>query len=121
MIEMDRDAIEVVCPEGARLASFLPIRAKHEVVDDQLGAPIEQIGKREPAVRSFKPIGFFHALPGQGPPAPRQDIALPHELFLGCEQVTARLQPFLTRHDLVLHISPPALICSVASEWWTNL
>ena len=41
-----------------------PIGAEHEVIDDQLGAPVEEIGERESAIRPLEPVGLFHALPG---------------------------------------------------------
>src|SRR5258705_869304 len=49
MIEMDRDAIEIIGPERALLAPFLPIGSEHEVIDDQLGAPVEERSASERA------------------------------------------------------------------------
>jgi len=46
-IEMDRDSAEIVSPERARLAPLLPLRGKHEMIDDQLRAAVEEIGKRK--------------------------------------------------------------------------
>ena len=54
MIEMDRDAIEIIGPERALLAPFLPIGSEHEVIDDQMGAPVEEIAEREGAPRTGK-------------------------------------------------------------------
>ncbi|MNL76786.1 hypothetical protein D3C87_2028040 [compost metagenome] len=34
MVEMNRDAVEIVGPERAVLAPLLPVRTQHEVVDD---------------------------------------------------------------------------------------
>ena len=34
------------------------------VINDQLGAPVEEIGERESAIRPLKPVGLFHTLPG---------------------------------------------------------
>ena len=41
MIEMDRNTIEIVGPEGARLAPFLLIGTKHEMVHNELAAAVE--------------------------------------------------------------------------------
>ena len=93
MIEMDWDAVEIVGPEGARLASFLPVRTKHEVIDDELGAPFKKIGERASAIWPFKLIGFLDSLPGQGHSAARQRITLTRELLLRGKQLEARVEP----------------------------
>ena len=72
MIEMDRDAIEIIASERALLAPFLPIGSEHEVVDDQLGAPVEEIGERKSALRPLEPVRLCHALPRHRHAAARQ-------------------------------------------------
>jgi hypothetical protein len=69
------------------------IGAEHEVIDDQLGAPVEEIGERESAIRPLKLVGLFHALLGHRHSAASQRITLARELFLGSEQFKTRLQP----------------------------
>src|SRR5208283_1324787 len=46
MFEMDGGAIEVIRPEGAVLASLLPFRREHEMVDGELAGSREQVGQR---------------------------------------------------------------------------
>jgi hypothetical protein len=81
---------------------LFPIGGKHEVIDDQLGAPVEEIGERKSAIRSLKLVGLFHALPGHRHSAARQRITLAREFLLGSEQFKARLQPFLVRDHFVV-------------------
>jgi hypothetical protein len=73
------------------------------VIDDQLGAPVDEIGERQSARRPLETVGFFRALPGHRHAAARQRIALAREFLLGGEQFKARLQPVLVRDDLRPH------------------
>jgi len=34
------------------------------MINDELGAPVEEISERQSAMRPFKPVGFLHALQG---------------------------------------------------------
>src|SRR5262249_55392560 len=117
MIEMDWDAVEIVGPEGARLASFLPVRTKHEVIDDELGAPFKKIGERASAIWPFKSIGFLDSLPGQGHSAARQRITLTRELLLRGKQLEARVEPIfalLLRIRCLLRLS----LCRFLRHWY---
>src|SRR5580658_3238487 len=107
MTEMDRDAIEIVGPERARLARFLPLGSEHEVIDDQLRAPVEEIGERESARRPLKLVPLFHPLPGHRHSAARQRVTLACEFLLGGDQFEARLQQFLVRNDSIFHGQSP--------------
>src|SRR5262245_20590377 len=98
MREMDGDAIEIVCPERARLAAFLPVRPEHEVIDNELRAPVEQPGERELAAWPLEPIGLLHPLPRHRHAPLRQLIALPCELLLRRQQLQPRLQPVFVRY-----------------------
>src|SRR5579875_505923 len=106
MAEVNRDAVEIVGPEGAGLAPRLPIRAEHEVIDDELGAPLEEIGEGDPARRPLEAVRLLHTLPGHRHPPTRQRIPLAREFLLGGEQLEPRLQPIFVRNDLVLHSGP---------------
>ena len=46
MSEMQCRAVEMIGEVGAARAAFAPIRAEHEVIDDQLAPPIEEIAER---------------------------------------------------------------------------
>ena len=43
---MDDGAVEMIGEERAARAALLPIRAKHEVIDDQLAFAAKQLGQR---------------------------------------------------------------------------
>jgi hypothetical protein len=43
--QMHQHAIGMVHHEGATGAAFVPLRAEHEVVDDELAPAVEQVGK----------------------------------------------------------------------------
>jgi hypothetical protein len=72
------------------------------VIDDQLGAPVEEIGERESAIRPLKLVGLFHALPGHRHSAASQRITFAREFLLGSEQFKTRLQPFPVRDHFVV-------------------
>ena len=53
MVEMDDRAVEVVGQERATRTAFVPGWTEHEVIDDELAAPFEEIGQRFRAVGSL--------------------------------------------------------------------
>jgi hypothetical protein len=50
------------CLYPAADAAFLPSRPEHEVLDEKLAAPGEQVGKCFPAVRPLENIGLVDLL-----------------------------------------------------------
>jgi hypothetical protein len=72
---MHTDAIEVVGPERAALTALGPLRPEHEVVDEQLAAPLEQLGQRSGSVCGVEPVGLVDAHPGEGSPLAAQFVA----------------------------------------------
>ena len=42
--EVDVGAVEMIGEEGATRTAFLPVRAEHEMVDDELASAVEQLG-----------------------------------------------------------------------------
>jgi len=67
MVEVHDDAVEVVHPERAALAALLPARVEHEVLDDELAAPLEEIRERLAAAGAVEHAGLVHLHPGQVP------------------------------------------------------
>ena len=86
MVQMDRDAVEVIGRERAGLAALLPIGAEHEVIDDKLRAPVEGIGEGEGAIRPLETVGFIDAFPRHRHAAAHQRVALAREFLLGDQQ-----------------------------------
>jgi hypothetical protein len=61
--------IEAVGPEGAAGAALLPVGPEHEVVDEQLAAPVEQVRQGARAVGIVEAVLLLDRYPGE--PAPR--------------------------------------------------
>ena len=59
--------------------SLVPVRAEHEVVDDELAPGAEQTGQRLLAVRAVEDVCLLDLLPGKRPSQPAQLVALPGE------------------------------------------
>ncbi|MNC68551.1 hypothetical protein D3C75_1191590 [compost metagenome] len=76
-------AVEMVGEKRAAWATFAPAFGEHEVVDQQLAAPGEQVGEAQLAVRALKTVGLFQLDPGQGAAGGGQLVALVGEgLFM---------------------------------------
>src|ERR1700674_3698152 len=90
----------VVGAERAADATLLPTRAEHEMIDDQLATPVEQVGERVPAVKSVEDIFLLDLDPGQRPPLGAQLVAPASEFLLRDEQSRARGKPFLPGNNL---------------------
>lgn len=115
MVEMHKRSIEMIREERAARASSLPIRTEHEVIDDQLAAAIEEIGKRFPAGRRIENIVFLDLHPGQGHALRIDAIAQMRCLLLAGKQLTAGLQPYVSGNDLVHCQRPPPAFSSSKS------
>ena len=88
----------------------VPGRPEHEVVDEQLGAAVEEIGEGLRAVLGLEPVVLLDRDPGQLAPLPGQLVAAAGELLLLLQQLVALRLPLLLRADPVLrHQVPPIL------------
>jgi len=52
MLQMNRNAIEIIGPERAMRASGVPFRIEHEMIDDELAGAVEQLRQSFFAIRS---------------------------------------------------------------------
>ena len=102
MRQVDVGTVEVVGPEGTARAAFLPCRAEHEMIDEQLAPALEQIRKGLPAVRALELVVPVNQHPGQAPPLGRQFVPETGQLLLLVEQRNPRLEPVFPRNDLVI-------------------
>jgi hypothetical protein len=100
MRQVNGRAIERVRQVGAARASFLPSRAEHEVIDNQLASSVEQVGQRLPPMCAFENIFFPDLFPRHLAPLPAQFVAQARKLFLLCQQVFSRRQPFRRRDHI---------------------
>src|SRR5207248_1513994 len=88
---------------------FLPLRRKHEVVDDELTAILEDIRERLGAVRAIEDVQLVDLLPRQLAPLPAQRITLMCEFFLLRQERRSRREPLVVRHHRMGHASTSAL------------
>src|SRR5260370_33132152 len=73
--EVHDAALEIVGPERAALAPLLPVGREHEMVDDQLRAPGEQVAERDLAVRPIEHVRLVDADPREIVPLLAQPVA----------------------------------------------
>jgi hypothetical protein len=102
---MLHSAVEIVRPEGAVLAALLPIGAKHEVIDDELAAALEQLAQTLAAVGPVEDVLLLDPDPGERAPLLVQLVALSGQLLLLRQESAAGGQPLFLRDDLVLVFS----------------
>src|SRR5215469_3389361 len=86
---------------GAALATLLPSRTEHEVIDDELALIGKQLGEGLLAVARVEDIRLVHLDPRQSTTLSAQPVACAGELLLSGEKTFARGEPFLFRYDLV--------------------
>src|SRR5215831_16842566 len=65
MFEMHERAFDVIDLERAADATLLPARTEHEMLDDKLAAPVEQISERFLTLRAVEEIGLVDLDPGK--------------------------------------------------------
>jgi hypothetical protein len=56
---MHKCALSVIHVEGTTGAALVPLRAKHEVIDDELASPVEEISESFLAARGIEDIILF--------------------------------------------------------------
>src|SRR5262249_30083525 len=109
-LEVDESPLVVVGVERTADAPFLPIRAEHEVVDDQLALAPEEVRKRLFAVRPIEGVGPFDLDPGQRAALPAQLVTKPGQLLLLLQELLACRDPFLARDDGMIWHDPLRMI-----------
>src|SRR3974390_48381 len=95
---MHERAVHVVHHVRATWTAFLPVRAEHEVINDELAFPAEQIGKLLFSGRSIKHVILVDLFPRQFAAQPAQLIAQPAKLLLLDQQLFASHRPFRRRN-----------------------
>src|SRR5438128_4684087 len=110
---MDDEAVEPVRDRRARRTPRLVVGPEHEVVDEELRAPSEEVGQRGAPLVGLESILRVDPHPRQLLPPPRQLVAAPRELLFRLEQLEPRGEPLLTcpgsvlghRSSLLLRVS----------------
>src|SRR5207247_3762115 len=91
----------------------LVVRPEHEVVDDELRAPSEEVGQRGVALVGLESVFLVDPHPRQLLPPARQLVAAPRELLLRREQLEPRGQPLFTGPGHVLRHRSSLLLSDV--------
>jgi hypothetical protein len=81
----------------------LVARAEHEVVDEQLRAPVEQLEERLVAIVRVEAVLLLHRYTRQLASLPRDLVAEPGVLLLTGEQLLACGEPLFAGSDPVSH------------------
>src|SRR5262249_606979 len=90
-------------------ATGLVGRPEHEVVDEQLGSPVEQLDERLfPGLR-FEAVLLLDGHPGQLASLPRELVTQPGVLLLADEQLLVRGEPFFAgSNSAISHVLRPS-------------
>ena len=99
--EVHGDAVEAVGDRRAGNAARLVVRPEHEMIDEELRAPPEQVRKRSLALVGVEPVVLVDADPGQFLAPLRELIALPRQRLFRIEQLEPRRKPLFTCSGLV--------------------
>src|SRR5579883_523425 len=93
--QVNREAVEAVRNHRAGGAARRPVGSEHEMVDEELRAPAEEVGERGAPAIGLEAVLLLDLDPGQLLPPPRQLVAAPRQLLLRLQQIEPRRQPFL--------------------------
>src|SRR3989454_788860 len=106
--QVDNEAVEPVRDRRAGRAPRRVVGPEHEVVDEELRAPSEEVCQRGAPLVGLESILLVDPNPRQLLPPPRQLVAAPRELLLRLEQLEPRCEPLFTCPGHVLrHRSVP--------------
>ncbi|MNT15476.1 hypothetical protein D3C72_1505290 [compost metagenome] len=99
--QVDGKTVEAVGNCRARRAAGLVVGPEHEVVDEQLRAPFEQLGQRGAAFVGFEAVRFVDPQPWQVLALLRQFVAAPRQCFFRLQQLEPGGQPVFARGGCV--------------------
>src|SRR3989454_12373083 len=106
--QVDDEAAEPVRDRRAGRTPRRVVGPEHEVVDEELRAPSEEVCQRGAPLVGLESILLVDPNPRQLLPPPRQLVAAPRELLLRLEQLEPRCEPLFTCPGHVLrHRSVP--------------
>src|ERR1700730_3095298 len=111
MPQMHECAFDMIDLERAAHATLLPPGTEHEMFDDQLAAPVEEIAERRLAIRRVEDRRLFDLDPRQLAALPAQLNAQPSKIPLLAQVLLARGEPFVLRYDSVVRHVPSPLRC----------
>src|SRR5216684_2316837 len=94
--QVDDEAVEAVRDRRAVRTPRRVVGPEHEVVDEELRAPSEEVCQRGAPLVGLESILLVDPNPRQLLPPSRQLVAAPRELLLRLEQLQPRREPFFT-------------------------
>ena len=94
--QVDDEAVEPVRDRRAGRTPRRVVGPEHEVVDEELRAPSEEVCQRGAPLVGLESILLVDPNPRQLLPPPRQLVAAPRELLLRLEQLEPRCEPLFT-------------------------
>src|SRR5215469_15542728 len=121
--------VEAVCDRRTRRTAGGVVRPEHEMVEEELRAPSEEIRERGVAFVGLKPILLVDPNPRQFQTPLCQLVAAPGQLLLCLEQVQARCEPLLAcpgpvlshRLCLLVFSDPPSFVAfSILRVSWPS-
>ena len=101
VLEVRDAAGEAVGDRRAARTAFVPVRPEHEVIDEHLRTPAEQIAQRRIAVFGREPVVVLKRHPGQVTPPSRKLVAAARQFPFSFEQLEARCEPFVASAECV--------------------
>ncbi len=110
VIEMNVDAAEIVGPERTVRTPLVPVRAEHEVVDDELAPFPEELDEGLLAAGLVEDIGLLDPLPRELAALPVQVVTQPREFLFSRQERRSRRQPFFVRNHLVILDAAPTVL-----------
>jgi hypothetical protein len=99
MLQMDGGAVEAIGDRRAGRATAGVVGSEHEVVDEELRAPTEQVSERCGAGFGLEPVVLLDRDPGQFLATAGEVVTAAGQLFLGLEQLEAGGEPLLAARD----------------------
>src|SRR5262249_61009216 len=99
--------VEAVRPRRAGRAARRVRRAEHEVIDDQLRAPVKELSQRLWPLGGVEPVVLLDRYPGQRAPRGRELVAAARQLLFPREQFVAGRLPLLAGCDFVIGARNP--------------
>ena len=104
--EVGDRAVEMIGEQRTTRAALLPVRAEHEVVDDQLAVFAEKLGQRFLAVRAIEHVILLDFLPGQLAALAAERVARARKCFFLREMRLAGNEPLVMGDDFMrLHVA----------------
>src|SRR4029453_12198979 len=104
VLEVDDKTVESVRNRRAGRTPRRVLGTEHEVVDEELGAPSEEVLQRGAALVGLESVLLLDPDPRQLLASPRQLVAAPRQLLLGVGALAAGRTPLLARSDpMVCH------------------